>query len=121
MRRVVAEGLRFPEGPTALGDGSFAVVEMQGEAVACVAPDGSVSPLGDLGSSYIGSWMGDAINLGAAISAFASSLGTATGASRILYAMGRDGFGTSRLGTSSPRTTARPVSTTRPSPSHSWR
>ena len=32
--------------------------------------------------------MGDAINLGAAVSAFASSLGTATGASRILYAMG---------------------------------
>jgi amino acid transporter len=66
----------------------------------------SASPLGDLGSSYIGSWMGDAINLGAAVSAFASSLGTATGASRILYAMGRDGFGTSRLGTSSPRTGA---------------
>jgi amino acid transporter len=67
---------------------------------------GSASPLGDLGSSYVGSWMGDAINLGAAVSAFASSLGTATGASRILYAMGRDGFGTSRLGTSSPRTGA---------------
>jgi amino acid transporter len=66
----------------------------------------SASPLGDLGSSYIGSWMGDAINFGAAVSAFASSLGTATGASRILYAMGRDGFGTSRLGTSSPRTGA---------------
>jgi amino acid transporter len=67
---------------------------------------GSASPLGDLGSGYIGSWMGDAINFGAAVSAFASSLGTATGASRILYAMGRDGFGTSRLGTSSPRTGA---------------
>ncbi len=40
------------------------------------------------------------------MSAFASSLGTATGASRILYAMGRDGFGTSRLGTSSQRTGA---------------
>jgi len=66
----------------------------------------SASPLGDLGSSYIGSWMGDAINLGAAVSAFASSLGTAAGASRILYAMGRDGFGTSRLGTSSARTGA---------------
>jgi amino acid transporter len=66
----------------------------------------SASPLGDLGSSYIGSWMGDAINLGAAVSAFASSLGTAAGASRILYAMGRDGFGTSRLGTSSQRTGA---------------
>ena len=36
--------------------------------------------------------MGDLINLGAAVSGFASALGTATGASRILFAMGRDGF-----------------------------
>ena len=41
----------------------------------------SSSPLGDLGKSYIGSWMGDAINLGAAVSGFASALATATGAS----------------------------------------
>ncbi|MFL5200237.1 MAG: APC family permease [Microvirga sp.] len=76
------------------------------DAAGVAAFASSGSPLGDLGSSYIGSWMGDAINLGAAVSAFASSLGTATGASRILYAMGRDGFGTSRLGTSSQRTGA---------------
>ena len=50
--------------------------------------------------------MGDLINLGAAVSAFASALGTATGASRILFAMGRDGFGPNRLGTSSTRTGA---------------
>jgi hypothetical protein len=31
----------------------------------------SSSPLGDLGKAYIGSWMGDAINLGAAVSGFA--------------------------------------------------
>jgi amino acid transporter len=66
----------------------------------------SSSPLGDLGKSYIGSWMGDAINLGAAISGFASALATATGASRILFAMGRDGFVTPRLGSSSERTGA---------------
>jgi amino acid transporter len=66
----------------------------------------SSSPLGDLGKSYIGSWMGDAINLGAAVSAFASALGTATGASRILFAMGRDGFVTRHLGMSSERTGA---------------
>jgi amino acid transporter len=76
------------------------------DAAGVAAFAGSGSPLGDLGSSYVGSWMGDAINLGAAVSGFASSLGTATGASRILYAMGRDGFGTSRLGTSSQRTGA---------------
>jgi amino acid transporter len=66
----------------------------------------SGSPLGDLGTTYISSSMGDLINLGAAVSAFASALGTATGASRILYAMGRDGFVSQRLGTSSPRTGA---------------
>jgi len=76
------------------------------DAAGVAAFAGSGSPLGDLGTSYIGSSMGDAINLGAAVSAFASSLGTATGASRILYAMGRDGFGPSRLGTSSQRTGA---------------
>jgi amino acid transporter len=76
------------------------------DAAGVAAFAGSASPLGDLGSSYIGSGMGDAINFGAAVSGFASSLGTAAGASRILYAMGRDGFGTSRLGTSSPRTGA---------------
>jgi len=67
---------------------------------------GSSSPLGDLGKTYIASWMGDLINLGAGVSAFASALGTATGASRILFAMGRDGFATPRLGTSSNRTGA---------------
>ena len=66
----------------------------------------SSSPLGDLGTTYVGSWMSDLINLGAAVSAFASALGTATGASRILYAMGRDGFGPKQLGQSSPRTGA---------------
>jgi amino acid transporter len=76
------------------------------DAAGVAAFQGSASPLGDLGSSYIGSWMGDAINLGAAVSAFASSLGTATGASRILFAMGRDGFADGRLGRPSARTGA---------------
>jgi amino acid transporter len=67
---------------------------------------GSSSPLGDLGSSYIGSAMGDTINFGAAVSGFASALGTAAAASRILFAMGRDGFGSTRLGTSAERTGA---------------
>jgi len=66
----------------------------------------SGSPLGDLGKTYIASSMGDLINLGAAVSGFASALGTATGASRILFAMGRDGFVSQRLGTSSQRTGA---------------
>ena len=56
--RVVASGLRFPEGPTALGGGAFAVVEMQGEGVARVASDGTVSPLADLGGGPNGSALG---------------------------------------------------------------
>jgi gluconolactonase len=56
--RVVGAGLRFPEGPALLDDGSFAVVEMKGEAVARVTPDGEVSPLGDLGGGPNGSVVG---------------------------------------------------------------
>jgi gluconolactonase len=56
--RTVASGLRFPEGPSLLDDGSVAVVEMQGEAVARVAPDGTVSRLGDCGGGPNGSALG---------------------------------------------------------------
>jgi len=66
----------------------------------------SAAPLGDLSKQYVGSGMEDAINLGATISAFASCLGCAAGASRILFALGRDGFLTRRLGDASPRTGA---------------
>src|SRR6478672_5756757 len=65
---------------------------------------GSSAPLGDLSKSYVGSGMADAINFGATLSAFASCLGCAAGASRILFALGRDGFLTRRLGDASERT-----------------
>jgi len=64
----------------------------------------SSAPLGDLSKSYVGSGMADAINFGATLSAFASCLGCAAGASRILFALGRDGFLTRRLGDASERT-----------------
>jgi amino acid transporter len=64
----------------------------------------SSAPLGDLSRQYVGSGMEDAINFGATLSAFASCLGCAAGASRILFALGRDGFLTRRLGDASPRT-----------------
>src|SRR5215210_3635908 len=67
---------------------------------------GSSAPLGDLSNSYVGSGMADAINFGATLSAFASCLGCAAGASRILFALGRDGFITRRLGDASERTGA---------------
>ena len=38
--RVVATGLRFPEGPISLDDGSLLVVEVRGEALTRVMPDG---------------------------------------------------------------------------------
>ena len=46
--------------------------------------------VGDLGTSYIGSWVGDIITLGACVSAFACCLACVVGASRLLFAIIRD-------------------------------
>jgi amino acid transporter len=46
--------------------------------------------VGDLGSSYIGNWVGDLVSLGATISAFGCCLACCVGASRLLFAMSRD-------------------------------
>ena len=62
--------------------------------------------LGDLGESYVGAAMADAIAVGAMISAFGSCLACATAGSRVLFALGRDGFISSRLGAASRRTGA---------------
>jgi len=59
---------------------------------------GSGSLMGDLGRTYVSSWLGDTVTLGAGISAFGSALACAVGASRLLFAMGRDGFLHPRLG-----------------------
>jgi amino acid transporter len=68
---------------------------------------GSSSPLGDLAKGYVGSGLEDLINLGATLSAFASALGTATAGSRILFALSRDGLGSSSpLARTSPRSGA---------------
>lgn len=58
----------------------------------------SGSLLGDLGSRYVGAWVGDAISLGAAISAFGCALACAVGGSRLLYALSRDAAGDRGLG-----------------------
>src|SRR5919202_816904 len=65
---------------------------------------GSSSPLGQLSKSYVGPIMADAIIFGVMVSAFASALGTATGGSRMLFALCRDGFLSRRLGEASDRT-----------------
>ncbi len=46
--------------------------------------------MGDLGTSYIGAWVGDLITLGACVSAFACCLACVVGASRLLFAIVRD-------------------------------
>jgi amino acid transporter len=51
---------------------------------------GSTALMGDLGSSYIGAWVGDVITVGAAISAFGCCLACVVGAARLLFAMSRD-------------------------------
>jgi amino acid transporter len=56
-----------------------------------VAAFGASSALvGDLGTSYIGTWVGDLITLGACVSAFGCCLACVVGASRLLFAITRD-------------------------------
>jgi len=47
--KVLATGLRFPEGPVALKDGSVALVEIARGTVSRVAPGGTVSVIADVG------------------------------------------------------------------------
>lgn len=56
--RVLATGLRFPEGPVALGDGSVALVEIARGTVSRVAPDGTVSVIAELGGGPNGLALG---------------------------------------------------------------
>jgi amino acid transporter len=66
------------------------------KGVAAFGSSGSL--LGDLGSAYITSSIGDIITLGTAISAFGCALACVVGATRILYSLSRDGLGTTALG-----------------------
>src|ERR1700745_1317866 len=63
----------------------------------------SQSLLGDLGSTYVGSWVGDVITLGTAISAFGCCLACVVGAARLVYALSRDTAGPRGLGRGSSR------------------
>jgi amino acid transporter len=53
----------------------------------------SPSLLGDLGTSYVGSWVGNVITAGTTVSAFGCCLACTVGAARLVYAMSRDTFG----------------------------
>ncbi len=50
----------------------------------------SGSLLGDLGTAFIGPWIGNLITIGAAVSAFGCCLACLVGASRLLFALSRD-------------------------------
>lgn len=62
----------------------------------------SGSLLGDLGTQYVGAWVGDLISLGAAVSAFGCALACAVGGSRLLFALSRDGVTPTALARVSP-------------------
>ncbi|MBE0592576.1 MAG: SMP-30/gluconolactonase/LRE family protein, partial [Gemmatimonadales bacterium] len=47
--REVARGLRFPEGPVALDDGSFLVVEVERRTLSRIDPGGAISVVAELG------------------------------------------------------------------------
>jgi amino acid transporter len=61
----------------------------------------SPSLLGDLGTTYVGAWVGDVITLGATVSAFGCCLASTVGASRLMYALARDAAGDRGLGRAS--------------------
>jgi amino acid transporter len=52
----------------------------------------SLSLIGDLGTTYVSSWIGNIITLGAMVSAFSCALACTVGAARLLFALGRDGI-----------------------------
>jgi gluconolactonase len=56
--RIVAEGLRFPEGPVAMADGSVVLGEIAGSAVTRVARDGAKTPIGNAGGGPNGLALG---------------------------------------------------------------
>jgi amino acid transporter len=82
---------------TAVFGGVYFVVVTAVEMMAFGTDDAGVaaftsssSLLGDIGTAYIGSWIGEAITLGAAISAFGCCLACVVGASRLVFAFARD-------------------------------
>ncbi len=65
---------------------------------------GSQAPLGDLAQHYVGSALATLLDAGAVLSAVGAGLGGVTVAARMMFAFGRDGLATRRLGDVAPRT-----------------
>ena len=55
--RAVTTGLRFPEGPIAMDDGTVLVSEIEGAAITRVSPDGTMRPI-DCGGGVNGAALG---------------------------------------------------------------
>jgi amino acid transporter len=62
----------------------------------------SPSLIGDLGTSYVSSWIGNIITIGVTISAFSCALACVVAAARLIFALGRDGVLPGSLGHVSP-------------------
>ena len=58
----------------------------------------SQAPLGDLARQYVGTPLASLLNLGAVLSAFGAALGGVIVAARMMFAFGRDGLASRRLG-----------------------
>ncbi|MGH9171831.1 MAG: APC family permease [Acidimicrobiales bacterium] len=65
---------------------------------------GSAVPLVTVTDRFVSPWVGDLVNFAAVVSSFGAALACASGASRILFALGRDGFGPRLLARTSTRT-----------------
>ena len=56
--KQIASGLRFPEGPVAMADGSVVLVEIERRTLSRVTPDGKVHAIAKLGGGPNGAAMG---------------------------------------------------------------
>jgi gluconolactonase len=56
--QLVADGLEFPEGPIAMADGSVVVVEVKGQRLTRVAPDGTKTTLAEVAGGPNGAAVG---------------------------------------------------------------
>src|SRR5258706_1117807 len=55
---LVAEGLKFPEGPIAMADGSIVLVEIRRGTLSRVTPDGRIEVVAELGGGPNGAAIG---------------------------------------------------------------
>src|SRR5207245_10396330 len=56
--KQIASGLRVPEGPVAMSDGSVVLVEIERHTLSRVTPDGTVRVIANLGGGPNGAAMG---------------------------------------------------------------